>query len=117
MTLRKRAIFLVVIPVILSCVCAQKVASAQSGKTKTSAQSSSNKAKPAGKAAAAKADSAASDESGKDKKDEESGESRDPMSSGTFGGLKFPSLGPGVISGRGGSTDAGPRRKTQNVVR
>src|SRR5262249_11107078 len=116
MTLRKRAIFLVVIPVILSCVCAQKVASAQSGKTKTSAQSSSNKAKPAEKAAAAKAESAASDESGKDKKDEESGESRDPMSSGTFGGMKFRSVGPALISGRVVSIAVNPRDKSQYFI-
>src|SRR5262249_13811256 len=116
MTLRKRAIFLVVIPVILSCVCAQKVASAQSGKTKTSAQSSSNKAKPAEKAAAAKAESAASDESGEDKKDEESGESRDPMSSGTFGGMKFRSVGPALISGRVVSIAVNPRDKSQYFI-
>src|SRR5215813_8030019 len=119
MTLRKRAIFLVVIPVILSCVCARKVASAQSGKAKTPpapASSRASKAKPADKAAAAKTESAASDDSAKDKKDEENAESKDPMSSGTFSGLKFRSVGPALISGRVVSIAVNPHNKSQYFI-
>jgi photosystem II stability/assembly factor-like uncharacterized protein len=125
--MRNRAIFLLV--AILSCVCAQRVA-AQGGETKTSsAPSSTSKAKPADKAAAAKTEAAASDKSAKDKaakdkdatgktakKDEESGESRDPMSSGTFSGLKFRSVGPALISGRVVSIAVNPHNKSQYFI-
>src|SRR5260370_36456981 len=139
MTIRKHAIFL--LAVILSYVCAQKVASAQGRETKpSSATSSASKAKLADKAAAAKTESAASDKSatdksakdkdaadkgGKDKdkdkdandkKDGEDGESKDPMSSGTFGGLKFRSVGPALISGRVVSIAVNPHNKSQYFI-
>src|SRR5215471_18800646 len=135
MTMRKYAIFLLL--AIFSCVCATKVVSAQGEETKTSSAPSSSKAKPADKAAAAKTDSAASDKSAKDKaakdkdaagksgndkdakdakKGEESGESRDPMSSGTFGGLKFRSVGPALISGRVVSIAVNLHNKSQYFI-
>ncbi len=137
MTIHKHAIFL--LAVILSYVCVQKVASAQGRETKpSSATSSASKAKLADKAAAAKTESAASDKSatdksakdkdaadkgGKDKdkdandkKDGEDGESKDPMSSGTFGGLKFRSVGPALISGRVVSIAVNPHNKSQYFI-
>jgi photosystem II stability/assembly factor-like uncharacterized protein len=134
MTIRKCAILLLI--VVLSCVCAEKVASAQGGETKTSsAPSTGSKTKPADKAAAAKTDSTASDKSAKDKaakgkdaaekggndkdkdkKGEENAESRDPMSSGTFGGLKFRSVGPALISGRVISIAVNSRNKSQYFI-
>jgi photosystem II stability/assembly factor-like uncharacterized protein len=134
--MRKYAIVLLV--VVLSSVGAQKVASAQDGEAKTpSAQSSAGKAK-ADKAAAAKTESTASDKSAKDKgakdkdaadkggkdkdkdakdkKDEENSESRDLLSSGTFSGLKFRSVGPALISGRVVSIAVNPHNKSQYFI-
>src|SRR5262249_26805599 len=125
--MRKYAIFLFI--GILSFVCAQK-AGAQSGQAKTSPTS---KAKPADKAAVSKSDKSAKDkdQAGKDKdaaqnkkddkeakkdKDEDSAESRDPMSSGTFGGLKFRSVGPAMISGRVVSIAVNPHNKSQYFI-
>src|SRR5262245_36543905 len=140
MTMRKYAILLLV--AILSCVLVQRVAAAQGGETKTSSPSSASKVKPADKASAAKSQSAASDKSAKDKaakdkdadkggkdkdkdaadkdkkdkKDDESAESRDPMSSGTFSGLKFRSVGPALISGRVVSIAVNPHNKSQYFI-
>src|SRR5437764_8471992 len=102
---RKYAVFL--LAVILSYACALNVASAQGGETKPSpATSSASKAKRADKPAASKMESDASNKSAKDRdaadnggtdkdkdaKNKKDGESSDPMSSGTFGGLKFRSV-------------------------
>jgi photosystem II stability/assembly factor-like uncharacterized protein len=132
MTMRKHSIVLFV--VILAFVCAQNVASAQGGETKpSSAPSSTSKAKPADKAPATKTEAAASDKNAKDKaaagksdndksakdkdkKNEESAETRDPMASGTFGGLKFRSVGPALISGRVVSIAVNPRNKSQYYI-
>ncbi|HEY6274529.1 MAG TPA: glycosyl hydrolase [Terriglobales bacterium] len=134
MTIRKPAIFL--LTVILSYVCAQKVAAAQDGETQpTSATSSASKPKLADKAVAAKPESAASDQSAKDKsakdkdatdkggkendkdaKDKKDGESSDPLSSGTFGGLKFRSVGPALISGRVVSIAVNPQNKSHYFI-
>src|SRR5262245_11963950 len=137
MSMRKLVIF--VFAVILSYVCAPKLALAQGGDTKPSSQASPDKAKPAAKAATAKSQSAAPDKNTKDKaaddkaakdkdaaakdkndksekKDEDAAESRDPMSSGTFGGLKFRSVGPALISGRVVSIAVNPNNKSQYFI-
>src|SRR5262249_22641976 len=102
----------------------------------SSASSSASKAKPGDKAAAktesasgksakdkAEKDKGASDKGGKnkdkdgkDKGDEESGESRDPMSSGTFSGLKVRSVCPALISGRVVSIAVNPHNKSQYYI-
>lgn len=131
MSMRKCAIFLFI--VILSCVYARKLASAQTGDAKPSSTPSATKTKPTDKAAAAKTDSApseknakdkpakdkdkdAADKDAKDKKDAENAESRDPMSSGTFSGLKFRSVGPALISGRVVSIAVNPHNKSQYFI-
>jgi photosystem II stability/assembly factor-like uncharacterized protein len=127
--MRKSAIFLLI--AIFSCVCAHQAASAQGGEATT--PSTASKAKPGDKPAAAKKEPAASDKSGKDKatkdkdaankdkdkeakKGEEGGESRDPMSSGTFSGLKFRPVGPALISGRVVSIAVNPHNKSQYFI-
>lgn len=131
MIMRKHAFFLLI--ATLSCLLAQKVAWAQGGDTKTSsAPSSASKAKPAAKTGSAVSDKSAKDQTAKDavdkgskdkdatdknaKKDEENVESRDAMSSGTFGGLKFRSVGPALISGRVVSIAVNPRNKSQYFI-
>ena len=136
MNSRQYAICLFV--VVFSFVCAPKVASAQGGETQTPpapASSSASKAKPADKAKGSK-QSAASDKNAKNKdtadkgrtdadkdtadkngkKDEENAESRDPMSSGTFSGLKFRSVGPALISGRVVSIAVNRHDKSQYFI-
>ena len=128
MTMRKYVVFLLAL--IFSCTCSQKLASAQDEESKAPAGSSANKSK----RAAAKSESAASDKTekdkdkdaadqggkdkdkDKDKKNEESGESRDPMSSATFSGLKFRSVGPALISGRVVSIAVNPHNKSQYFI-
>jgi photosystem II stability/assembly factor-like uncharacterized protein len=134
MTMRIPAILLVTVILLYACVQAP----AQGGEAKTPpAPSSASKAKPADKAAAGKTKADASDKSAKDqsakdkdaaakdkdkeakdkdKKDDESAESRDPMSSGTFSGLKFRSVGPALISGRVVSIAVNPNNKSQYFI-
>ncbi|HJX85823.1 MAG TPA: glycosyl hydrolase, partial [Candidatus Angelobacter sp.] len=68
-----------------------------------------------------KTESAAKDAKDKDKdKDKDAkgkdAESSDPMSSGTFGALKFRSVGPAVISGRVESIAVNPQNKSQYYI-
>ena len=133
MTMHQRALFLFI--ALLSFACVQKIASAQAEETQTSsAPSSAGKAKRTDRAAAAKTGSAASDKRGEDKdaatqagkdkdenndakeNDEESSASRDLMSSGTFSGLKFRSVGPALISGRVVSIAVNPHNKSQYFI-
>ncbi len=106
MTFRKLAVFLLVL--MSSYALAQKPASASSEETKPAA----TKSKPAQKTESAKTDAPKE----KDSKDAKEAESADPMSSGTFNGLKLRSVGPALISGRVVSLAVNPQNKSQYFV-
>src|SRR5258708_7585924 len=106
MTFRKLAAFLLVF--ICSYTLAQKPASTRGG------EPAAAKSKPAQKTESAKKDSTAPKE--KDSKDTKEGESADPMSSGTFNGLKLRSVGPALISGRVVSITVNPQNKSQYFI-
>src|SRR5258708_37168875 len=103
MTFRKLAVFLLVL--MSSYALAQKPASASSEETKPAA----TKSKPAQKTESAKTDAPKE----KDSKDAKEAETADPMSSGTFNGLKLRSVGPALISGRVVSLAANRPDKSQ----
>src|SRR5260370_426358 len=106
MTFRKLAAFLLVF--ICSYTLAQKPASTRGG------EPAAAKSKPAQKTESAKKDSTAPKE--KDSKDTKEGESADPMSSGTFNGLKLRSVGPALISGRVVSITVNTQNKSQYFI-
>src|SRR5258708_38066671 len=106
MTFRKLAVFLRVL--MSSYARAKKPASASSEETKPAA----TKSKPAQKTESAKTDAPKE----KDSKDTKEGESADPMSSGTFNGLKLRSVGPALISGRVVSITVNPQNKSQYFI-
>src|SRR5260370_3704006 len=107
MTFRKLAVFLLVL--MSSYALAQKPASASSEETKPAA----TKSKPAQKTESAKTDAPKPPHS----KDAKETESADPMSSGTFNGLKLRSVAPALISGRVVSLAVNPQNKSQYFVR
>jgi len=119
MTPRKLAILLLL--AVFSCAFAQETASPTGGEA---APSSASKAKGSEKPASTKTESAAKDKDATDKakdkdkkeKDRKEAESTDPMSSGTFNGLKFRSVGPALISGRVVSIAVNPHNKSQYFI-
>src|SRR5258708_26831702 len=107
MTFRKFAVLLLAL--ICSYAFAQEPSTA-GGETK---QQAASKSKPAKKAESAKTEAVPKE---KDSKDAKEGESADPMSSGTFGGLKLRSVVPALISGRVVSLAVNPQNKSQYFV-
>ena len=97
-------------------------AAAKSGKA--AKESATGKEEPAKEKAAAKppkpkAKASKEKETGKDsesKSDEEDGKPKDPMSSGTFTGLKLRSIGPAFVSGRVVSIAVNPKNRAQYFI-
>src|SRR5258708_6875012 len=106
MTFRKVVVFLLV--VMSSNALGQKPEAASSEERKPAA----TKSKPAQKTESAKTDAPKE----KDSNDAKEAESADPMSSGTFNGLKLRSVGPALISGRVVSLVVNPQNKSQYFV-
>ena len=104
MTFRRFAVLLLVL--ICSYALAQKPASTPA------AEPAATKSKPSQKTESAKTDAPKE----KDSKEGKEGESADPMSSGTFSGLKLRSVGPALISGRVVSLAVNPQNKSQYFV-
>jgi photosystem II stability/assembly factor-like uncharacterized protein len=88
-------------------------------KTKSSEKAASAQKKPEKKKEAKKdekKDEAKSGEPDEQKKNEDEDKPKDPMSSGTFTGLKLRSVGPAFISGRVVSIAVNPRNRAQYYV-